>query len=190
MKKDKQFILTGLVASILLVINYVLMAALLMSDSVNSTVLMITRLASPVLLIIVLLSLRHVLVGMAGMKNFNLVISLFLVVQLFIFLILLKSRPDTASGGFLGAFAIILGLLNLGLFIWFSVALLKIKPESLTGHIYLKAFVITALAIMLTSLILSLAGVENKAVTGLLAGNSSGIQYIFMAAFFWTRFNI
>ena len=103
---------------------------------------------------------------------------------------MLQFHPDMVPGGFLGVFVIILGLLNLGLFIWFSVAVLNMTRNKIKGNLFLKWYIVVALILLTASLILTLVGVQHKAVEGLLTRNINGIQYIFLAIFFMKKIDV
>lgn len=153
MNKGKLMHLLGLISCGLMIILFLINTCTFLFNNFKIPLIDIINNYSPILVVFIFLSLRHILVTTSKLHNFKLAITLIIIFQLLVLSLLFYMRFD---GNYerMKIIAILWGLLGFILLLlnmWFFILVFRIKRNEITGLNFLKFY---ALMAVLTTIII------------------------------------
>lgn len=153
MKRINRYPLAGFLSASLMIISYLYLFVSFLTIRTESPITQYVRLYAPLLVIIIFLAFRHILVLSSKLMNIRLVINLLIITQVIIFIIGVIMKFKLVSGKIMLYVPPVVGLVLIGLYIWFFVVILMIEKDKIKALSFLQLFAITFLVIFVVRIL-------------------------------------
>ena len=177
----------GLIASSLLILFYCIniIGSLVFNKTLSWMSFFNTF--SPFLLIIIFLAIKHILVDISKLDNFKILLTLLIIFQTIILLLLLNFKFQVVTAKILTIPFMLSGLIVIILTIWFFISISHISKNEVNGLPFLQLYAITALLVLLLSIlpeILIFLKKGDSRTLNIIRNIAVIVPYIFLSLFF------
>jgi len=153
MIKKNLLSILGLIASSLLILFYCINIIGFLAFNRTFSWMLIFNTLSPFLLIIIFLTLRHILVNISRLYNFKILLTLLIIFQTLILLLMLGFKFQVVTTKILTIPFMLSGFIVIILTIWFFISVSYISKNEVTGLSFLQLYAISALLVLLLSIV-------------------------------------